>query len=62
MKFYRVCLMETTEHAVDVFANNEKEARDEAVRGWKEGEYVDYDAALCSLKPVHVYEKEVEED
>jgi hypothetical protein len=54
--------MRTDEHSVDVFANNEKEARDEAVRGWKEGEYVDYDAALCTLIPVHSYEKEVEED
>lgn len=60
MKTFAVCLMETTEHEVHVEANNESEARDEAVRGWKEGWYVDDGAVLVSLKPVHTYE--VEED
>ena len=60
MKTFTVCLMETTEHLVHVEANNESEAREEAVRGWKEGGYVDYEAVLVSLKPVHTYE--VEED
>ena len=60
MKTFAVCLMETTEHLVHVEADNDSEARDEAVRGWKEGWYVDDGAALVSLKPVHTYE--VKED
>ena len=56
MKIFAVCLMETTEHLVHVEADNDSEARDEAVRGWKEGEYVDDRPELVSLKPVHTYE------
>ena len=41
MKTYSVTLEEITEHTVQVEANSESEARDEAVRGWKEGWYCD---------------------
>lgn len=51
MKTYRVTLEEITEHTVQVEANSESEARDEAVRGWKEGWYCDDNAWLVQLNP-----------
>ena len=49
MKTYSVTLEEITEHTVQVEANSESEACEEAVRGWKEGEYVDDNCWLCKL-------------
>ena len=49
MKTYSVTLEEITEHHVQVEANTESEACEEAVRGWKEGWYVDDKAWLLQL-------------
>lgn len=57
MKVYAVVLEETTEHVVQVKANSESAAREEAVRGWKEGCYVDNRAMLLSLEPTACYEE-----
>lgn len=58
MKTYSVTLEEITEHTVQVEANSEKEARKEAVHGWKEGWYVDDGAMLLRLKPTACYEED----
>ena len=52
MKTYSVTLEEITEHVVEVEANSESEACEEAVRGWKEGYYVDGEPWLCKLTAV----------
>lgn len=58
MKTYSVTLEEITEHTVQVEANSESEARDEAVRGWKEGWYCDDRAMLLDLKPIACSEED----
>jgi len=51
---YLVTLIETTEHIVEVEADDECLARAEAVIGWREGWYVDDDARLLDLEAVEI--------
>lgn len=51
---YLVTLIETTEHIVEVEADDECLARASAVYGWKQGWYVDDGARLLDLEAVEI--------
>ena len=58
---YLVTLIETTEHIVEVEADDECLARAVAVIGWKEGELLDDRPRLLDLEAVSITEIPMED-